>query len=292
MSPTDGPANVPDLIELTGDEAFVPDALAADTLSRVEGELRKLLKVSATEPGLRLRLRKPLAAGWVMGFWRYLSADRVQVWAQWAYPSNDPSALNFLATERFIPTEVTNDAQRSDPASFTIGEERLLAVWGSDISLSASSWIATWQPGRPLRFSAGLLREASAGPGLSVGTIRDALAAYPDLMIGYTEGSPEYFGINADFQASTEFPGLQPILDVHRTLQKLAKLGAGPANGTTAPPARPEPPVTQEPALTGNPRTEEPRNEAPANAATPSDRTASNPTEAPSPKLDSILREI
>lgn len=51
MSPTDGPANVPDLIELTGDEAFVPDALAADTLSRVEGELRKLLKVSATEPG-------------------------------------------------------------------------------------------------------------------------------------------------------------------------------------------------------------------------------------------------
>jgi hypothetical protein len=285
-----GPAaKVPvlDIIDLAGDEVYVPDASVTDTLSRVEGELRKFLKISTTEPGLRLRLQKPFAAGWVSGIWRYLSADNLQVWAMWAYPSNNPSALNFLATFRFIPTDLTDEAQARDPANFTIGEDRQMYVWNADLNISGASW----NPGRPLSFSATLVRDGTAGSGLSVGTIRDALAAYPNLEIVAPEGSPAYFGISADFQASTEFPGLQPILDVHRTLQKLAKLGTGPANGTTAPPSRPEPPVTQDPALTGNPRTEEPRNEAPADTATPSDRTASNPTEAPSPKLDSILRE-
>jgi hypothetical protein len=104
-------APVLDIIDLAGDEVYVPDASVADTLSRVEGELRKFLKISTTEPGLRLRLRKPFAAGWVSGTWRYLSADNLQVWAMWAYPSNNPSALNFLATDRFIPTELTDEAQ-------------------------------------------------------------------------------------------------------------------------------------------------------------------------------------
>jgi hypothetical protein len=218
-----GPAaKVPvlDIIDLAGDEVYVPDASVTDTLSRVEGELRKFLKISTTEPGLRLRLQKPFAAGWVSGIWRYLSADNLQVWAMWAYPSNNPSALNFLATFRFIPTDLTDEAQARDPANFTIGEDRQMYVWNADLNISGASW----NPGRPLSFSATLVRDGTAGSGLSVGTIRDALAAYPNLEIVAPEGSPAYFGISADFQASTEFPGLQPILDVHRTLQKLAKL--------------------------------------------------------------------
>ena len=239
-------APVLDIIELTGgDEVFVPDAPVADTLSRVEDELRTLLKISATEPGLRLRLRKPSIPGWVTGLWRYLSADHLQVWAQWAYPSNDPSALNLLATDRFIPGEVTDDAPLFDPANLTIGEERQVYVWDDDFQGLA----ATWKPGRPLNFSATVTRDATAGSGLSVETIRAALGRYPNLEISASEGIPSYFAITADFQAALEFPGLQPVLDAKRALQALARLGA-PAPGTTPPPARPDPVVVPEPPKT------------------------------------------
>ena len=234
-------APVLDIIDLAGDEVYVPDASVADTLSRVEGELRTFLKISATEPGLRLRLRKPFAAGWVSGTWRYLSSDHQQVWAMWAYPSNNPSALSFLATDRFIPTEVTEDAQLRDPANFTIGEERQLFAWDADFNGSSASWNA----GRPLRFTATLVRDGSAASSLSVEKIKAALGSYPNLEIVSGEGNPSYFGISADYQASSEFPGLQPILDVQRTLQALAKLGR-PAPGTTPPPARPDPVVVPE----------------------------------------------
>lgn len=228
-----GPASkapVLDIIDLAGDEVYVPDASVADTLSRVEGELRTFLKISATEPGLRLRLRKPFAAGWVSGTWRYLSSDHQQVWAMWAYPSNNPSALSFLATDRFIPTEVTEDAQLRDPANFTIGEERYLFAWDADLNGSSASWNA----GRPLRFTATLVGDGSAASSLSVEKIKAALGSYPNLEIVSGEGNPSYFGISADYQASSEFPGLQPILDVQRTLQALAKLAAAPAGTTPA----------------------------------------------------------
>jgi len=231
------PASWFDILELTGgDDTYVADASVADTLSRVEGELRTLLKISATQPGLRLRLRKPSIPGWVTGLWRYLSADNLQVWAQWAYPSNDPSALNLLATDRFIPGEVTDDAQLLDPANLTIGEERQVYVWDTTLQGLA----ATWKPGRPLNFSATVTRDATAGSGLSVEAIQAALGRYPNLEVSASEGLPSYFAFTADFQASLEFPGLQPILDVQRALQALAKLGA-PAPGTTPPPARPDP---------------------------------------------------
>lgn len=240
-------APVLDIIDLAGDEVYVPDASAADTLSRVEGELRKFLKISATEPGLRLRLRKPFAAGWVSGTWRYLSADHQQVWAMWAYPSNNPSALSFLATDRFIPTEVTEDAQLRDPANFTIGEERQLFAWDADYNGSS----ARWNAGRPLSFSATLVRDGSAASSLSVEKIKAALGSYPNLEIVSSEGNPSYFGITADYQTSSEFPGLQPILDVQRTLQALAKLAAAPAG--TAPAVRPQPTDTPEEPGTRNP---------------------------------------
>ena len=232
-------APVLDIIDLAGDEVYVPDASVADTLSRVEGELRKFLKISTTEPGLRLRLRKPFAAGWVSGTWRYLSADHLQVWAMWAYPSNNPSALNFLATDRFIPTEFTDEAQLRDPANFTIGEDRQLSVWDADFNTSAASW----NPGRPLSFSATLGRDGTAGSSLSVEKIKAALGSYPNLEIVSSEANPSYFGISGDYQTSSEFPGLQLILDVKRTLQALAKLAAAPA-GTL--------PVTTETVLTAN----------------------------------------
>jgi hypothetical protein len=238
-------APVLDIIDLAGDEVYVSDASAADTLSRVEGELRKFLKISATEPGLRLRLRKPFAAGWVSGTWRYLSADHQQVWAMWAYPSNNPSALSFLATDRFIPTEVTEDAQLRDPANFTIGEERQLFAWDADYNGSSASWNA----GRPLSFSAILVRDGSAASSLSVEKIKAALGSYPNLEI--VSSDPSYFGISADYQTSSEFPGLQPILDVQRTLQALAKLAAAPAG--TAPAVRPQPTDTPEEPGTRNP---------------------------------------
>ena len=223
-------APVLDIIDLAGDEVYVPDASVADTLSRVEGELRTFLKISATEPGLRLRLRKPFAAGWVSGTWRYLSADNLQVWAMWAYPSNNPSALNFLATDRFIPTELTDEAQLRDPANFTIGEDRQLSVWDADFNISAASW----NPGRPLSFSATLAHDGTAGSSLSVEKIKAALGSYPNLEIVSSEANPSYFGISGDYQTSSEFPGLQLILDLKRTLQALAKLAAAPAGTTPA----------------------------------------------------------
>jgi len=286
------PARVFDILDMTGgDDVFLADAPVADTLSRVEGELRTLLKISATEPGLRLRLRKPSIPGWVTGLWRYLSADNLQVWAQWAYPSNDPSALNLLATDRFIPGEVTDDAQLLDPANLTIGEERQVYVWDTTLQGLA----ATWKPGRPLNFSATVTRDATAGSGLSVEAIQAALGRYPNLEVSASEGLPSYFAFTADFQASLEFPGLQPILDVQRALQALVLLGM-PAQETTPPPARPDPVVVPEAPKTEIVDSSATRltesNRPAAQATTEPDRTGDGSVEGLSLRADNPKIEI
>lgn len=290
------PASWFDILELTGgDDTYVADASVADTLSRVEGELRTLLKISATQPGLRLRLRKPSSEpsipGWVTGLWRYLSADNLQVFAQWAYPSNDPSALNLLATDRFIPGEVTDDARLFDPANLTIGEEREVYAWDTNLRGLA----ATWKPGGPLNFSATVTRDAAAGSGLSVEAIQAALGRYPNLKVSASEGLPSYVAISADFQASSEFPGLQPILDVQRALQALVLLGM-PAQETTPPPARPDPVVVPEAPKTEIVDSSATRltesNRPAAQATTEPDRTGDGSVEGLSLRADNPKIEI
>lgn len=45
------------------------------------------------DPGFRVRVQNGQFGNLVTGVWQYMTPDKIQIWAKWAYPANDPSQL-------------------------------------------------------------------------------------------------------------------------------------------------------------------------------------------------------
>ena len=228
-------------IETGSDEAYVADASVADTIARVETELRKVLKISATEPGVRVRVQKGAFLGASAGLWRYLSADNIQVWARWILPTNTSSGLKLFAQYQYTGPYSGDSAEFFNPANYAISEESRLYVQDTNIG----GQIASWTPGRPVNFWTLLTREVPGGSTFTVESLTAEFAPMGNLSVNEGGFGGQYFTVSADLTSSPEFPGLQPILDVQRKLRRISKEGARKVAAVSGP-AKPTEPVSPE----------------------------------------------
>ena len=205
------------------DEAYVADASVADTIAQVETELRKALKISATEPGLRVRVQKGAFLGATVGLWRYLSPDNIQVWARWILPTNTSSGLKFFAQYQYTGPYSGDSAEFFNPANYAISEESRLYVQDTNIG----GQIASWTLGRPVNFWTLLTREVPGGSTFTVESLTAEFAPLTNLSVNGDAYGDKYFTVSADLTTSPEFPGLQPILDVQRKLRRISMEGTG-----------------------------------------------------------------
>ena len=225
------------------DEAYVADASVADTIARVETELRKALKISATEPGLRVRVQKGAFLGATVGLWRYLSPDNIQVWARWILPTNTSSGLKLFAQYHYTGPYSGDSAEFFNPANYAISEESRLAV--QDTNIGFGGQIASWTPGRPVNFWTFLTREVPGGSTFTVESLTAEFAPLTNLSVNGDGFGEQYFTVSADLTTSPEFPGLQPFLDTQRTLRRIAKEGTRKITPVSGP-VKPTEPVTPE----------------------------------------------
>ena len=225
------------------DVAYVADASVADTIARVETELRKVLKISATEPGLRVRVQKGAFLGATVGLWRYLSPDNIQVWARWILPTNTSSGLKLFAQYHYTGPYSGDSAEFFNPANYAISEESRLYV--QDTNLGVGGQIASWTPGRPVNFWTLLTREVPGGSTFTVESLTAEFAPLTNLSVNGDRFGEQYFTVSADLTTSPEFPGLQPILDIQRTLRRIAKEGTRKITSVLGP-VKPTEPVTPE----------------------------------------------
>jgi|GEM_PF-656174 len=225
------------------DEAYVADASVADTIAQVETELRKALKISATEPGLRVRVQKGAFLGATVGLWRYLSPDNIQVWARWNLPTNTSSGLKLFAQYHYTGPYSGDSAEFFNPANYAISEESRLAV--QDTNIGFGGQIASWTPGRPVNFWTFLTREVPGGSTFTVESLTAEFAPLTNLSVNGDGFGEQYFTVSADLTTSPAFPGLQPFLDTQRTLRRIAKEGTRKITPVSGP-VKPTEPVTPE----------------------------------------------
>jgi hypothetical protein len=73
-----------------GPSPYANDATVAPIIASVGGELRRVLQIADSDARLRVRVQNGQFGNLVTGVWRYLTPNKIQIWARWAYPADDP----------------------------------------------------------------------------------------------------------------------------------------------------------------------------------------------------------
>jgi Ca2+-binding RTX toxin-like protein len=209
--------------------AYADDASesAAPIIAAVDAQVRTFLGISTADSGLRVRVQindgtvtQPGRFGdRVTGVWRYLTPDKIQLWGKWSHPASDPSQVNLAVQWSYSGPPVTVDqivsgdvADYLNPANYSISEEsRLYAGF-----LNGPITFIGWLPGTPASFSYHAPNEQATGFPAPIEALRAALSSLPNL----TNTGDSFSG---DFSASPGLPGVQPVLDVLRTINRVTR---------------------------------------------------------------------
>ena len=207
--------------------AYADDASesAAPIIAAVDGQVRTFLGISTADSGLRVRVQindgtvtQPGRFGdRVTGVWRYLTPDKIQLWGKWSHPASDPSQVNLAVQWSYSGPPVTVDqivsgdvADYLNPANYSISEEsRLYAGF-----LNGPITFIGWLPGTPASFSYHAPNEQATGFPAPIEALRAALSSLPNFM-----NTGDSFA--GDFSTSPGLPGVQPVLDVLRTINRV-----------------------------------------------------------------------
>jgi len=230
----DGYDNDHDYLDILYEVPGNPRAYADDTsesaapiIAAVDAPVRNFLGISAADSGLRVRVQindgtVTQPGQWgdrVTGVWRYLTPDKIQVWGKWSYPASDPSQVNLAVQWSYSGPPVTLDqilsgdtAAYSNPANYSISEEsRLYAGF-----LNGPIMFISWLPGTPANFYYTAPNEQATGFPAPIEALRAALSSLPN----FTNRGDSFSG---DFSTSPGLPGVQPVLDVLRTIDRVTR---------------------------------------------------------------------
>jgi Ca2+-binding RTX toxin-like protein len=207
--------------------AYADDASAAPIIAAVDGPVRNFLGISAADSGLRVRVQindgtVTQPGQWgdrVTGVWRYLTPDKIQVWGKWSYPASDPSQVNLAVQWTYSGPRVTLDQIRSgdtaaysNPANYSISaESRLYAGF-----LNGPTTFISWLPNKPANFFYSAPNQQATGFPVPTEALRAALASMPN----FRNRGDSFSG---DFSTSPGLPGVQPVLDVLRTINRVTR---------------------------------------------------------------------
>ena len=221
------------------DEAYASDASAASTIAYVSGEVRRILQIAATDPGLRVRVSADQFGSLITGVWRYLSPDNIQVYAKWCYPANNPSDLQIAVIYRYGGPYSGNPVDYANPAYYSISEEsRVYSQYPG-----GGMTFVSWMPQQPAGFYFGAIFQTytSIPSSLATGgfyygtasgepsdftppyqTLVNALSSYPNLT-----SDPQYLTFSGNFGSTPGLPSLQPLINLQRTVMQVSRAWYG-----------------------------------------------------------------
>ena len=211
--------------------AYADDASVAPIIAALDGEVRNFLNISAADTSLRVRVQASQFGDRVTGVWRYLTPDKIQVWGKWAYPASDPSQVNLAVQWSYSGPPVTLDqivsgdvADYLNPANYSISEES--RVYAGFLN-GPGGFLVNWLPGTPANFGYGAPSEEAlaywfpgTGPAIGVPAPIEAVKAALASLPNFTDNGDAF---TADFSTAPGFPGVQPVLDVLRTINRVTR---------------------------------------------------------------------
>jgi hypothetical protein len=208
--------------------AYADDDAAAAIIAAVDAELRGVLRIPATDAGLRTRVQindgTPSEPGrfgdLVTGVWRYLTPDKIQVWGRWCYPASDPTQLRTFAQYDYRGPFSGDLADYTNPANYSVSDESrlyagyLMRIGGESPTRQAAfpaSVFVGWIPGEAAGFTYTVPGEEATGLPPPTTALETALAGLPNLtIIGDS--------ISGNLSTTAGLPGVQPVVDVLRTI--------------------------------------------------------------------------
>lgn len=200
------------------DAAYAPDASVASTIAYVSGKVRQILQIPGADNGLRVRVSASQFGTWIYGVWRYLSADNIQVYATWAYPSSDPSQLKVFIKWQYTGPYSGIVEDYTNPANYTISEENRLSAQYPGGGFTFISWV----PPEPTGFYFSAPNEQATGFAPPYEKLRAALRSYPNF-----SSSPQYLDFSGSLVSTPGFPGVQPIINLQRTIMQVSRAWYG-----------------------------------------------------------------
>jgi hypothetical protein len=208
--PTDGPS------------PYANDATVAPIINSVSAELRRVLQVADSDPGLRVRVQNGQFGNWVTGVWRYLTPDKIQIWARWAYPANNPSELQMFVQYSYTGPFTGNISDYTNPDNYVISSEsRIYAGYLATGDLASITEIAarpnivlSWLPTRSANFYYLVPSQESSGFPPPIQPLRAALGSMPNF---------ENVGDSFSADLSTQ-PGVQNVQSIVVLLRKISQV--------------------------------------------------------------------
>jgi hypothetical protein len=190
--------------------AYAADASVAPTIALVDGKVRETLGIPAADTGLRVRVAKDQFGDLVTGVWRYLTPDKIQVWAKWSYPASDPKQLKIFVNYEYTGPYSGNFADYVNPANYAISQEnRLYAGYLGGVVIFLS-----WLPDQPVGFYYSAPGEHATGFPAPIEPLKAALGSLPN----FSNGENSFQG---NLSKDVGFKGVQPILGLARTINQV-----------------------------------------------------------------------
>jgi hypothetical protein len=200
------------------DSAYAPDATVAATINYVSGEIRRILQIPSADNGLRVRVSASQSGNRVVGVWRYLSADNMQVYANWAYPADNPSALNIFAVYQYTGPHSGNMADYTNPDNYSLSEESKAYAQFPGGGITFVSWV----PSQPASFFYTAPNQQATGFAPPFQPLVNALSSLPNFT-----ADQQYLSFSGNLGTSPGLSSLQPLINLQRTIMQVSRAWYG-----------------------------------------------------------------
>ena len=186
---------------------YARNSSVAGTIAFVSEEVSRVLQIPANDGRLGVAVYSEERGTFVSGAWWYSSADGILLKAEWCFPSSDPSQLKVFAV-----------LQHNPDGTYVLTEANQIIAWAS---LSGQETVIQWLPANPASF---LHQTYQPNKDYSE-LLKAALSSYPGFAINQVISGFCYF--TGSLTPTPDFPGVQPILNLMRTLQQVSKAAYG-----------------------------------------------------------------
>ncbi len=197
---------------------YAPDDTVAASIAFVSGELRRIFQIPASDNGIRVRVNPNQFGNLVTGVWRYLSADNIQVYANWSYPAESPKDLKVAVIYQYNGPYSNNPEDYSNPLFYSVSEEsRMYAQYPR-----GPFTFVSWLPTESASFFYTEPNEQATGFAPPYEALRTALSSLPNFT-----SDQQYLSFSGDLTSTPGLTTLQPVINLQRTIMQVNRTGYG-----------------------------------------------------------------
>lgn len=200
------------------EEAYANDDTVKASIAYVSGELRRIFQIPVSDNGIRVRVHPNQFGNLVTGVWRYLSADNMQVYANWCYSADNPQDLKVFVIYRYNGPYSNNPDDYSNPSFYSVSEESRVYAQYPRGPFTFISWL----PLEPAGFYYTEPNEQATGFAPPYEALKTALSAFPNF-----SSDPQYLSFSGDLTTTPGLTTLQPVINLQRTIMQVNRIGYG-----------------------------------------------------------------